>query len=68
MAAPATNVVNHADPRRVKRLRIYRRPQAAEPGARRSRAEEEPSVAPALPEAHAESARPSARSGDESAS
>jgi CBS domain containing-hemolysin-like protein len=53
-----------ADPRRVKRLRIYRRPQA-EAGGRRPRAEPEASVAPALPEVRAEPARPS---GDESAS
>jgi len=57
-----------ADPRRVKRLRIYRRPQAAEPGARRPRAEEQPSMAPALPEAHSEPVRPSARPSEESAS
>jgi CBS domain containing-hemolysin-like protein len=57
-----------ADPRRVKRLRIVRRPRAAASSARRQQPEEEPSVAPALPQAAAESARPTARPGEESAS
>jgi CBS domain containing-hemolysin-like protein len=57
-----------ADPRRVKRLRIYRRPPAPQPEARRRRGEEEPSVAPSLPATELESPRPTAGSGDESAS
>jgi hypothetical protein len=57
-----------ADPRRVKRLRIVRRPRAAASSARRQQPEEDPSVAPALPQAAAVSARPTARPGEESAS
>jgi CBS domain containing-hemolysin-like protein len=58
-----------ADPRRVKRLRIYRRP----PGpprreARRRQAEDGPTVAPSLPTAVPEPAARTARSADESSS
>ncbi len=58
-----------ADPRRVKRLRIYRRP----PGpprreARRRQAEDGPTVAPSLPVAVPEPAARTVRSADESSS
>jgi CBS domain containing-hemolysin-like protein len=58
-----------ADPRRVKRLRIYRRPPASparEP--RRRKVEEEASVAPSLPTAPLVGATRPAGPGDESSS
>jgi CBS domain containing-hemolysin-like protein len=56
-----------ADPRRVKRLRVSRRPpeiQKREP--RRRPGEDGPTVAPTLPKSGSESASPAARSGDDS--
>jgi CBS domain containing-hemolysin-like protein len=55
-----------ADPRRVKRLRIYRRPIAPNQPEARRRIEEEPSVAPSLPAEPSESTPRATRSSEES--